>query len=230
MIENNKKITILLVEDHEFTRLGLALKIENTPGLKLIAQATDGFEGVEMAQKESPDVILMDIGLPNMDGITATRKIKEELKLDSAVLMFTSRDDKDDIFAAFKAGADGYIMKGSSSTNLINAIKTVSNHCAWIDSAIAKVVLSSIQSESGTETKNEKTQKNQAEANKKYGLTKKELEVLALIVDGLSNQEISQKLVVSISTTKAHVHNILQKLYLTDRTKAAVIALKEGLV
>ena len=222
----NKDINILLVEDHEFTRLGLAMKIENTKGFKLIAQATDGIEGVNMALKYNPDVILMDIGLPNMDGISATRKIKEDLKLGSAVMMFTSRDSKDDIFEAFKAGADGYIMKGSSSENLINAIKTVSEHAAWIDSAIARVVLSSLQTNDVILDKQTK----QSESNKKYGLTKKELEVLSLIVDGLSNQEISERLVVSISTTKAHVHNILQKLYLTDRTKAAVVALKEGLV
>ncbi len=219
----DKKIGILLVEDHEFTRLGLAMKIENTKGFKLLGQALDGAEGVQLAQKLNPDVILMDIGLPKMDGISATKKIKEELKLDCSVLMFTSRDNREDIFAAFKAGADGYIMKGSSSENLVNAIETVSSKAAWIDSQIARVVLSSIQ---GEKTEN-KTQK---DAAKKYGLTKKELEVLGLIVDGLSNQEISQKLVVSISTTKAHVHNILQKLYLTDRTKAAVVALKEGLV
>ena len=222
-----KQINILLVEDHEFTRLGLAMKIENTPNYNLVAQATDGVEGVIMAQQYNPDVILMDIGLPKMDGISATKKIKEELKLDCAVLMFTSRDSKDDIFAAFKAGADGYIMKGSSSENLTNAIDSVATRAAWIDSAIARVVLSSIQNENEIIPNAIKSQK---EANKKYGLTKKELEVLSLIVDGLSNQEISEKLVVSISTTKAHVHNILQKLYLTDRTKAAIVALKEGLV
>ncbi len=227
MKQEEKEITILLVEDHEFTRMGLTMKIENTPHLKLLAEATDGIEAVNMAQKHNPDVILMDIGLPKMDGITATKKIKEELKLDSAVLMFTSRDSREDIFAAFKAGADGYIMKDSSSQNLVNAINTVKDHSAWIDSQIARVVLSNIQNENDVPIKNSTNQK---EANKKYGLTKKELEVLALIVDGLSNQEISEKLVVSISTTKAHVHNILQKLYLTDRTKAAIIALKEGLV
>lgn len=220
-----KQINILLVEDHELTRLGLAAKIENTQGLNLVAQAVDGVEGVYMAQKYNPDVILMDIGLPRMDGISATKKIKEELRLESAVLMFTSRDSKDDIFAAFKAGADGYIMKDSSLQNLINAIDTVSTHAAWIDSQIARIVLANIQN-----TDNDTSTKTNKDANKKYGLTKKELEVLTLIVDGLSNQEISEKLVVSISTTKAHVHNILQKLYLTDRTKAAIVALKEGLV
>ena len=220
-----KQINILLVEDHELTRLGLAVKIENTPQFNLVAQATDGIEGINLAQKYNPDVILMDIGLPGVDGITATKKIKEELKLESAVLMFTSRDSKEDIFAAFKAGADGYIMKDSSLQNLISAIETVSTHAAWIDSQIARVVLANIQNDS-----NNNSNKNRDDANKKYGLTKKELEVLTLIVDGLSNQEISEKLVVSISTTKAHVHNILQKLYLTDRTKAAIVALKEGLV
>ena len=225
--EYKKEVNILLVEDHEFTRLGLSLKIENTKHFNLVAQASDGQEGVLLAQKYNPDVILMDIGLPKMDGISATKKIKEELKLDCAVLMFTSRDKKEDIFAAFKAGADGYIMKGSNYDNLVNAIDTVASHAAWIDSQIARVVLSNIQNEE----ENSKTlTKSQKEANKKYGLTKKELEVLALIVDGLSNKEISQKLVVSLSTTKAHVHNILQKLYLRDRTKAVIVALKEGLV
>ena len=220
-----KQINILLVEDHELTRLGLAAKIEKTPNFNLIAQATDGLEGVEMAQQYNPDVILMDIGLPKMDGISATQKIKEELKLDCAVLMFTSRDSRDDIFAAFKAGADGYIMKDSSLQNLISAIETVSTHAAWIDSQIARVVLANIQNGS-----DDLLSKAKSDANKKYGLTKKELEVLALMADGLSNQKISEQLVVSISTTKAHVHNILQKLYLTDRTKAVIVALKEGLV
>ena len=220
-----KNISILLVEDHEFTRMGLAMTIKNIPNLNLVAEAKDGQEAIILAQDYNPNVILMDIGLPKIDGITATKKIKEELKLDCSVLMFTSRDNKEDIFASFKAGADGYIMKGTSAQNLINAINTVYDHSAWIDSNIARVVLSNIQHENEIAPQNK-----QLEANKKYGLTKKELEVLSLIVDGLSNQEISEKLVVAISTTKAHVHNILQKLYLTDRTKAAIIALKEGLV
>ena len=223
-----KKISILLVEDHEFTRIGLSMTIKNIPSLNLVAEAKDGQEAIIFAQKYNPDVILMDIGLPKIDGISATKKIKEELKLDCAILMFTSRDEKEDVFASFKAGADGYIMKGTSAQNLVNAINTVYDHSAWIDSNIARVVLSNIQHEE--ETKQNPKTKSQKEANKKYGLTKKELEVLSLIVDGLSNQEISEKLVVALSTTKAHVHNILQKLYLTDRTKAAIVALKEGLV
>ena len=156
----DKKIRILLVEDHEFTRLGLAMKIESTQNMELVAQATNGQDAIFMAQQYNPDVILMDIGLPLIDGIAATRKIKEELKLDCAVLMFTSRDSRQDVFAAFKAGADGYIMKDSSSSNLINAIEAVSSHCAWIDSQIAKVVLSSIETDSDLSKEKSQAKKN----------------------------------------------------------------------
>ncbi len=219
----SEKIKILLVEDHVMTRLGTAMVIENEAGFDLVAQAGDGQEGVLLAQKYLPDVILMDIGLPKVDGIEATKKIKEA-GLGSGVLMFTSRDNNEDVFAALKAGADGYIMKGSSPDTLINAINAVSARAGWLDPQIARLVLSTIQEGDAAPQNDGEKPKN------KYGLTKRELEVLALIVEGLSNPEISERLVVSLATTKAHVHSILQKLYLTDRTKAAVRALKEGLV
>ena len=138
--------------------------------------------------------------------------------------MLTSREAEEDVFAALNAGADGYIMKGSNLESLTNAIKSVNQKAGWLDPMIARIVLGSMQNSVLPVPKKEKGE------NNVYGLTKKELEVLSLISDGLSNQEISQKLVVSISTTKAHVHSILQKLYLTDRTKAAIKALKEGLI
>ncbi len=218
------KIKILIVEDHMVARMGIAIVVENTPQFELLGQAQDGQEGVNLALKLNPDVILMDIGLPKIDGIEATRRIKEA-GLNSSVLMFTSRDSNEDVFAALKAGADGYIMKGSNEQTLINAIEAVSQKAGWLDPQIARIVLSGIN-EQKEQNQNDKTKV----ANNKYGLTKKELEVLALIVEGLSNQEIAQRLVVTLSTTKAHVHSILQKLYLSDRTKAAVTALKEGLV
>jgi DNA-binding NarL/FixJ family response regulator len=224
----DEKITILLVEDHVMTRLGTAMVIENTAGFELIAQAQDGSEGVLMAQKHAPDVVLMDIGLPKVDGIEATRKIKEAVP-ECAVLMFTSRDEPEDVFAALKAGADGYIMKGASAHTLVNAINTVNEKAGWLDPQIARLVLSAARAED-----NEPAQASQktldAKGKNRYGLTKRELEVLALIVEGLSNPEISEKLFVSLATTKAHVHSILQKLYISDRTKAAVYAIKEGLV
>ena len=220
---SNDKIKILIVEDHLVARMGIAIVVENTPQFELLGQAQDGQEGVNLALKLNPDVILMDIGLPKIDGIEATRRIKEA-GLNSSVLMFTSRDSNEDVFAALKAGADGYIMKGSNEQTLINAIEAVSQKAGWLDPQIARIVLSGINEQKETQQDKTKT------ANNKYGLTKKELEVLSLIVEGLSNQEIAQRLVVSLSTTKAHVHSILQKLYLTDRTKAAITAIKEGLV
>ena len=106
-------ITVLLVEDHTMTRMGLSLVLDKADGIELVAEAEDGLTGIEMAKKFSPDVILMDIGLPNIDGIEATKRIKDDHS-DSKILIFTSRDNEDDVFASFKAGADGYIMKGSS--------------------------------------------------------------------------------------------------------------------
>lgn len=222
-----KNISVLLVEDHTMTRMGLSLVLEQAEGIELVAEAEDGLSGVEKAQEYSPDVILMDIGLPNIDGIEATKRIKE-INPDSKVLIFTSRDNEDDVFASFKAGADGYIMKGSSPAQTTNAIKAVSEGTAWIDPTIARLVLSNIQ-------KNTPTPAPSGEINYKagrntYGLTEREMEVLALIVEGLSNPQIADKLVITRATAKAHVHSILQKLYVDDRTKAAVMAMKEGLV
>ena len=222
-VQSIDTIKILLVEDHIMARMGTALFIKNNPDFDLIGRAEDGLMAVDLAKRLKPDVILMDIGLPKIDGIEATRKIKENGS-DSAILMLTSREAEEDVFAALNAGADGYIMKGSNLESLTNAIKSVNQKAGWLDPMIARIVLGSMQNSVLPVPKKEKGE------NNVYGLTKKELEVLSLISDGLSNQEISQKLVVSISTTKAHVHSILQKLYLTDRTKAAIKALKEGLI
>lgn len=203
-------------------RMGTAIFIQNTDGLELIGQAEDGLEAIKLAKTLNADVILMDIGLPKMDGIEATKKIKES-GVDSSILMLTSRDSEDDVYAALQAGADGYIMKGCNLDALLSAIKSVSQKAAWLDPMIARLVLSGIQKQN---VQNKEKQEN----INKYSLTKKELEVLSLISEGLSNKEISDKLVVTLSTTKAHVHNILQKLYVTDRTKATVKARDEGLV
>ena len=216
-------IKILLVEDHIMARMGTALFIKNNPEFALIGQAEDGMQAIDLALRLKPDVILMDIGLPKIDGIEATKKIKES-GLEASILMLTSRESEEDVYAALSAGADGYIMKGSNLETLTNAIKSVNSKAGWLDPMIARIVLGNIQNGNNISTKKEKGE------NNSYGLTRKELEVLSLISDGLPNKEISKKLVVSISTTKAHVHNILQKLYLEDRTKAAIKALKEGLI
>lgn len=221
-----KDIRVLLIEDHVMTRMGLSLVLEQAEGVSLIAEAEDGLSGVEKAKELLPDVILMDIGLPNIDGIEATKRIKA-FNPDLKVLIFTSRDNEDDVFASFKAGADGYIMKGANPEQTVNAIKAVKEGIAWIDPNIARLVLSNIQRNTSSEQEESVETK---EKTNMYDLTDRELEVLSLIVEGLSNSQIADRLVIAKATAKAHVHSILQKLYVDDRTKAAILALKEGIV
>lgn len=226
-----EKVRILLIEDHVMTRLGAAMVIKQVENFELVGEAGDGETGINLARKFLPDVILMDIGLPKIDGIEATKKLKQELSIGSGILMFTSRDNRDDVFSALKAGADGYIMKGSNPETLVNAINAIESGASWLDPQIARLVLSSIQEdEEKQEQQEESTKQQDKKENNKYGLTRRELEVLSLIVEGLSNPEISERLVVSLATTKAHVHSILQKLYIQGRAKAAVFAVQEGLV
>ena len=221
-----KDIRVLLIEDHVMTRMGLSLVLEQAEGVSLIAEAEDGLSGVEKAKELLPDVILMDIGLPNIDGTEATKRIKA-FNPDLKVLIFTSRDNEDDVFASFKAGADGYIMKGANPEQTVNAIKAVKEGIAWIDPNIARLVLSNIQRNTPSEQEESVETK---EKTNMYDLTDRELEVLSLIVEGLSNSQIADRLVIAKATAKAHVHSILQKLYVDDRTKAAILALKEGIV
>lgn len=220
-------INVLLVEDHELYRMGLSMVLSNADGITLIAEAKDGAEGVKKAEELSPDVILMDIGLPIMDGIEATERVKTFLP-ETKVLIFTSRDNESDILSAFRAGADGYIMKGASPEQTINAINAVNDGVGWIDPAIAKIVFSNLGNHSQTEVISSDI-KNKIEKNS-YGLTERELDVLKLMVDGLTNPQIAEKLVITRATAKAHVHSILQKLCASSRTQATVTAMKEGLV
>ncbi|MCD8378347.1 MAG: response regulator transcription factor [Candidatus Gastranaerophilales bacterium] len=222
-------IRTLLVEDHELERLGLSIMLEQAENIELIGQAENGLMGVELAKSLLPDVIVMDIGLPIIDGIEATKRIKS-FNPESKILIFTSRDNSDDIFEAFQSGADGYVMKDASREQICTAIRSVSEGAAWIDPAIAKLVLSNIQS-----PKNQTTHKISGEINyqagrQNYGLTEREMEVLALIVEGLTNIQIADELTITAYTAKAHVHSVLQKLSAATRAKATKKAITEGLV
>jgi len=222
------KIRVLLVEDHTMTRLGLQMVLEKAENIEVVGEAADGKKGVELAKELIPDVILMDIGLPVMDGIEATGTIKEN-NICSKILIYTSRDCGDDVFSALSAGADGYIMKGANEQQLTSAITAVSEGTAWLDPAIAKLVLANIQKQKAPEVKPHTGAPN-PQKYKEYGLTKREYEVLCLIADGLDNDEIAAKLVIAESTAKAHVHSVLNKLYVADKHKATVKAYQEGLV
>lgn len=223
-------VKVLLVEDHTMVRLGLSLVFDNTDEIDLIGEADNGKKGVELALKLNPDVVLMDIGLPEMDGIQATSFIKR-VNPNIKVLIFTSRESEDDVFDALSAGADGYIMKGANEVQIISAIKAVSEGTAWLDPAIARLVLSNVRRQNSSNISSESmpTSVNK-NAKNTYGLTDREIEVLALIVEGMGNEQIAKKLVITLSTAKAHVHNILQKLYVENRTQATIQAVKEGLV
>ena len=218
-------INTLLVEDHELYRMGLSMLLEKAEGITLVAEAADGLDGIKKAREFAPDVILMDIGLPNIDGIEATQRIKD-FNPDVKILIFTSRDSENDVFEAFKAGADGYIMKGATPEQTVSAIKSVYEGVGWIDPSIAKMVFSNLQRPSSqvvTEPEPKKT-------NNSYGLTEREMEVLALIVNGLTNPQIAEELTITRATAKAHVHSVLQKLSASTRTQATRKAMDEGLV
>ena len=223
----SKSIKVTIIEDHDMTRMGLSFALSNNESIEVLGTASDGMEGVEQALDLKPDLVIMDIGLPTIDGIEATRKIKNSMP-EIKVLMNTSRDNEDDILDSFAAGADGYITKGATSEQTISAIKAVSDGVGWLDPAIARVVLSNIRKNNPVESKTGVI--NYQKGKNLYGLTEREMEVLALLVEGLKNPQISKKLVITIATTKTHVHNILQKLYVKTRSKAVATAMKDGLV
>ena len=222
-------IRTLLVEDHELERLGLSIMLEQAENIELVGQAENGIKGVELAKSLLPDVIIMDIGLPIIDGIEATKRIKQ-FNPNSKILIFTSRDNSDDIFEAFQSGADGYVMKDASREQICTAIRSVSEGVAWIDPAIAKLVLSNIQSPKEQVVPKFSGEINYHAGKQNYGLTEREMEVLALIVEGLTNVQIAKELTITTSTAKAHVHSILQKLSAETRAKATKKAIIEGLV
>ena len=205
--------------------MGLSMLLEKADGITLCAEAADGADGIKKARELNPDVILMDIGLPNIDGIEATGRIKD-FNPDVKILIFTSRDSDNDVFEAFKAGADGYIMKGATPEQTISAIKSVYEGIGWIDPAIARLVFSNLQRPEKQIISTPEIKK----STNSYGLTERELDVLELMVEGLSNPQIADKLVITRATAKAHVHSILQKLCVSSRTQATVTAMKEGLV
>lgn len=221
------EIKVVIIEDHDMARMGLSVILSSNPNIKVTGMFADGLEGAQKSIELNPDVVIMDIGLPTIDGIEATAKIKA-VNPDIKVLMYTSRESEDDVFDSFRAGADAYITKGATAEQTVAAVVAVSEGASWLDPAIAKIVLTNLK-------RSEPVYERKGEINYRlgkdlYGLTEREMEVLALIVDGLTNPQIADKLFISISTTKTHVHSILQKLYVGTRSKAISMAMKEGLV
>ena len=220
-------VRVLVVEDQDMAKLALSVMLSKDKNVEIVGMVSDGLDGVSRALELRPDLVVMDIGLPSIDGIEATRRIKDT-DANIKVLMFTSREDEDDVFDALKAGADGYITKGATAEQTLSAVLAVSEGTGWLDPAIAKVVLTNIRKGNSVDSK--RGEINYQLGKNLYGLTEREMDVLALIVDGMTNPQISDKLCITISTTKTHVHSILQKLYVKTRAKATAIAMNDGLV
>ncbi len=209
------EINVLVVDDHAIIRKGMKAVLDLTPDIKLVGEAENGQEAVTKAEEFQPDVILMDLVMPVMDGIEATRRIKAILPA-ARILVLTTFTGEEMIFPAIKAGALGYQLKDSSPEALVEAIRQVYHGEPSLHPLIARKVLQELL------TPTEKPLTTDP-------LTQREVEVLRLIAQGCENKEIAEKLVISEATTRTHVSNILSKLHLASRTQAALYALREGL-
>src|SRR5574344_458494 len=215
-----KSITLLMAEDHKLLRVGLKSLFSETQDIKVIAEAETAKEAVEKAQVFKPDVILMDIGLPDFSGIEAIRKILNENPLQK-ILILTSHLNEKEILDALSAGVYGYILKDINTEYLIIAIKSVNIGAIWLDPQVVPF-LRDKSSCFIPPKQNSRAAFRAQHAN----LTEREYEVLKLVVDGQSNADIAETLTISEHTAKAHVCNIIQKLVVDDRTQAAVKAIK----
>ena len=214
------KQNILIVEDHELTRFGLKTTFEGVDYVENIYEADSAEAAIEIFNNNNIDLIIMDLGLPNMNGIEATQKIRSSNK-DVKIIILTSHNDEKEVLNSLKAGANAYCSKEIYPQRLITVVQSVADGAAWFDPSIAHIVLKA--SASSPTFDNDDNRKN-------YDLTSREAQILKLMTEGYSNMEIAQILVISINTTKAHVANILQKLEVDDRLQAALKALKHKIV
>jgi DNA-binding NarL/FixJ family response regulator len=208
---------ILIVEDDPLMQLGLEQALSEQPGFTIIGQAEDGYTAVQQAIALQPDLILMDIGLPRLDGIAATKQIKEKLP-HVHIVMLTSHTLQTEVVAALSSGADAYCIKGASLDRLLAAIAAAKDGATYLDPQIARLVVDNL-----------KPSISQTDSGISH-LSEREMEVLKLIVEGKSNNEIGEVLYLSTNTIKTHVRGIMNKLSVDDRVQAAVIALRSGIV
>ncbi len=227
--DNIKHLKLIIVDDHEISRIGLKLILNNIEGFEVVAEAGDGEQAIKLIEEFQPNVVLMDIGLPLLDGISATKIVKEKYP-GVKIIMFTSREAEQDLFAALSAGADGYCRKETPSAGIINAIKSVAAGAVWLDPLVANLVLRSYLPNQPSHNHKDNNNHHPQAKHKENTLSERELEVLRLVVDGMSNQEIANKLFLSLETIKTHMRRIMDKLVVSDRTQAAVKAMRDGLV
>lgn len=211
---------ILIVEDHELTRFGLKTAFEGVEFVGELLEAESAEKAIEIFNNTPIDIVIMDLGLPGMNGIEATKKIKS-LNKDVKIIILTSHNDEKEVLNSLRAGANAYCSKEINPQRLIQVVQSVADGAAWFDPSIANIVLRATANSPVISADNNA---------KNYDLTTRESQILKLMTEGYSNMEIAQILVISINTTKAHVANILQKLEVDDRLQAALKALKYKIV
>lgn len=214
------KKNLLIVEDHELTRFGLKTAFEDVDYIGTIYEASTGESAIDIFKNNKIDLVIMDLGLPKMDGIETTQKI-HSLNPDVKIIILTSHNDEKEVLNSLKAGANAYCSKEINLQRLVQVVQSVSEGAAWFDPSIAHIVL-----QATTNTKIGEKDTNY----KNYDLTAREAQILKLMTEGYSNMEIARRLVISVNTTKAHVASILQKLEVDDRLQAAIKALKYKIV
>ena len=213
----NKPVTVLLVDDHEVVRQGVRFFLETRPEFTVVGEAESGMAAVKMAEEFIPDVVLMDLVMPEMNGVEATRLVKD-ISPRSQIVVLTSYYDDEHIFPALQAGAISYILKDIKMEELADAIQRAAQGEVTLHPQVAARIIQELHG-----AKSE-------EINPFTELTKREMQILKLIANGLNNSEIANQLVISEHTVKGHVSNILSKLHLADRTQAAVFAWQKGVV
>jgi DNA-binding NarL/FixJ family response regulator len=213
-------IRLLIADDQAVVRAGLAVIAGAEPDIEVVGEAADGEEAVRLARQLHPDVVCMDIRMPIMDGIAATRAITADAELASEVLMLTTFDIDDDVFAALEAGAAGFLLKGAEEDALLGAIRSVAAGEGTLDQAITRRVLRQFTRRHGIPQPPEEP----------HALTARELEVLVLLAEGLSNAEIGERLFIEATTVKYHLAGLLQKIGARDRLQAVLWGIRRGLI
>ncbi len=218
MTPQAEKIKVLIADDHQVVRQGLRTFLDLHDDVVVVGEASDGLTAVDMIRQLEPDVVLMDLVMPRLDGIAAIRQVKS-LDLRAKVIALTSFTEDDKVFPAIQAGASSYLLKDVSPDELVEAIRAVHRGEARLHPDIARKLMEQVAHQTGPipEAAGE-------------GLTDREREVVRLVAQGRSNAEIAQELVISDKTVKTHISNILSKLDLDDRTQLAIYAIKHGLV
>ncbi len=218
------EIKVVIVEDFKLTRVGLRCALNENNDINVVGESENATDGLRLIEQLKPQVVLMDLGLPGMNGIEAILKLRETNK-DVKVIALTSHDREEEVITVLSAGANAYCLKDIDPVKLSDVIRDVANGVCWLDAEIAGKVLRAFPKQDKMVLLN-----NQSQSNNQVPLTEREFEVLKHLVSGKSNTEIAKELIVSVHTAKAHVCSILQKMCVNDRVQAAVKAVKEGIV